>query len=89
MGSLVSAAGKCGVIAGGTRFEVIAVTLAVPSIVAGQLVDALTQVRMSRHHRACRCGLFRGLRNEPFCSADEQKYSYLVDRLLDAVMRSK
>ena len=61
---------------------------AVLSVPQSQLADALTQVRMSRHHQACRCASYRSPTvHAPFCGVDEYRYSTMVDRLLTTVLQ--
>lgn len=56
-----------------------------PSVAEGQLVDALTMVRMSRHHPGCRCGMYQ----RHWCSPDEKRWCYQVDRLLEACRKNR
>jgi hypothetical protein len=64
------------------------VTLASPTIAQGQLADALTQVRMSRHQPSCCCGLYRSSKGAAFCSVDEWRWSETVDRILETIRRN-
>ena len=59
-------------------------TTATPSVAQSQLADALTQVRMSRHHRDCACHMYRGL----YCNAEEMRWCYQVDRLLTTIQQA-
>lgn len=56
-----------------------------PTITQGQLADALTQVRMSRHHQDCRCGLYQ----RHWCTSLEKQWCATVDRLLEAVREKR
>ena len=55
-----------------------------PTLAAGQLADALTMVRMSRHHPDCRCGMYQS----NWCTADEKRWCYQVDKLLETIRRA-
>lgn len=62
-------------------------TLAAPTLAKGQLADALTQARMSRHHRTCRCNLYRSVKGAGYCRVEEWRYCEIIDRLLTTIQR--
>ena len=64
-----------------------------PPPVCEQLTTVLEHVRDSRHHSACRCGVYRrpdyrGYENAPFCSVEEFRFTVEIDRLLERIRRA-
>lgn len=55
-----------------------------PPTLTAQLRQALTQVRMSRHHPDCRCGTVKG----GYCSVEERLWSSAVDRILESIRKA-
>src|SRR4051794_34014378 len=52
-----------------------------------QLAEAVSLVRRNKHHRDCRCNLYRDLNTEGWCSRDEARWSRTLDGLLDEVLQ--
>jgi hypothetical protein len=65
------------------------------SVAQSQLFDALTQVRLSRHHASCRCCCYRrtvriaglSVKAAGYCNVDEWRYCEMVDRILTTIQR--
>lgn len=52
-----------------------------------RMEEALHGARHSRHHRDCRCGLYRK-HGSPYCTGDEYRWSVQIDDLIDTVRKS-
>lgn len=53
-------------------------------VVISQLHEAVERARHGRHHATCHCGLFRH-GDGTYCSAEEWRWSRIIDRLLSQV----
>jgi hypothetical protein len=73
-------AGRRSCVTGPERREVT-VTVSAPPDNQAMIRDALTQVRMARHHRDCRCGIFQ----RHWCSPEEKLWCRSVDRLIETI----
>ena len=62
-------------------------TAVAPSLAQGQLADALTQARMSRHHPDCDCWAYRSVKRAGYCTVDEWRWSETIDRILTTIQR--
>lgn len=56
-----------------------------------QLATAVREARCARHHRDCKCGLYRkadgDYEGSPYCCESEATWSGQVDRLLGQIVR--